>query len=413
MSRMTLVLLVVAAVATVVIVVLVIRRRRYISDLRARGWVFVSSPVLESVLDHQAPPFGLGFEREVDESISGTTTSGVRFHVFEYSCSGGGRPFDERVASLQLPLALPPLFVSHGPTRTGVHLPGAEIDPGWQVNAEGRDYVVAVLTGPVRDAVARFGATAGRIDLSIDGAQLVSVGAPRDPETLQAYLEALAVVVSALAVTELAPFAVPPAEARFGFFGRPDWTLVEREDSLIDTYGLTRQGSHHRTERVVRSPNDGLPLEAFVHRWQTTRTETYINTQGKVQTRRVTEHHDETVTAVWLPFSLPKLSINGGWGGRKVKFELEEFNNAYTVRTSDPKFASDVLHPRTMEYVMSAAPPGLEIEGQLVRFLPDEHDTLLIGRCADFVHELLARVPSFVWHDRGITPPRFRAAIDR
>ena len=38
-----------------------------------------SKPALESVLDHHAQPFGLGFVRKVDEAISGTTA--VRFSV--------------------------------------------------------------------------------------------------------------------------------------------------------------------------------------------------------------------------------------------------------------------------------------------------------------------------------------------
>ena len=44
-----------------------------------------SKPALESVLDHHAPPFGIGFVRKVDEAISGTTADGVPFRVFEYA----------------------------------------------------------------------------------------------------------------------------------------------------------------------------------------------------------------------------------------------------------------------------------------------------------------------------------------
>ena len=50
-----------------------------------------------------------------------------------------------------------------------------------------------------------------------------------------------------------------------------------------------------------------------------------------------------------MPFSLPLLSVGGGWGGKKVRFESEDFNDRFTVRTDTPKFAYDVIHPRTME----------------------------------------------------------------
>jgi hypothetical protein len=101
--------------------------------------------------------------------------------------------------------------------------------------------------------------------------------------------------------------------------------------------------------------------------------------------------------------------VDGGWGGERVRFESEEFNDAFTVRTSEPRFASVVIHPRTMEYLMATRPPGFRIEGQLMRFYPREHDTSLIGLCADVAHGFLARVPSFVWKDHQISPPPFRA----
>ncbi len=87
------------------------------------------------MLDHQAPPFGLGFERKVDEGVAGGTRAGIPFRVFEYTCSEGGPKFDQRLASLQLPLALPDLFVSAGGVRSGVRLPAVDIDPRLQVRA--------------------------------------------------------------------------------------------------------------------------------------------------------------------------------------------------------------------------------------------------------------------------------------
>ena len=161
---------------------------------------------------------------------------------------------------------------------------------------------------------------------------------------------------------------------------------------------------------MVRGNNDGLPLEAFVHRWETTHTETSTDSEGRTTTRTVTDHHDETVLAMSMPFPLPMLSVGvGGWGGEKVRFESEEFNDAFKVRTSSAKFASDVIHPRQMEYLMAIRPPGFTIDGQWIRFFPAQHDTLLIGLCADVAHGFLARIPAFVWKDLQVAPPAFRA----
>ncbi len=123
-----------------------------------------------------------------------------------------------------------------------------------------------------------------------------------------------------------------PGPPSFSFHGRPDWTLVGQDDSLVAKFGLTTAGSAHRTEKVVRGFNDGLPIEAFVHRWQTTHTESSTDSNGSSQTRTVTDHHSEVVTAVLLPFDFPPLAVGmgafsgGGRGGQKVRFESAEFN---------------------------------------------------------------------------------------
>jgi hypothetical protein len=412
MSDLAVIILVaVIAVVLAVVAFLIIRRRRYVLDLRRRGWTFDSKPALDWVLDHHAPPFGMGFERGVDEGVSGTTAAGVPFRVFEYTSKEGGPRFDQRLASLQLPIALPDLFISGAEPRTGARVPAVDLDPYLQVRAGDPGYARAVLSSAMTGAIATFGQAGHRIDLSIDGFQLVSVGAPKDPDALQAYLDLLSPIARAIDPAALAAYAVQPPPPGFGFYGRPDWLLVGRDDSLIAKYGLTRTGFGHTTEKVIRGHNDGLPLEAFVHTWKTQRTEHYTDSNGKSQTRTVTENHSEILMAVTMPFSLPLLSVGGGWGGKKVRFESEDFNDRFTVRTDTPKFAYDVIHPRTMEFLMAAPPPGFRIEGQQMRFSVSEHDTELIGYCADFAHAFLGRIPSFVWKDLQVTPPRFRAVV--
>ena len=387
---------------------LIIRRQRYVRALRGRGWTFESRPALESVLDHHAPPFGLGFVRKVDEQVSGTTSAGIPFRVFEYATSEGGPRFDERVASMQLPTPLPDLFVSTDGVRNGVQAVSVDVDPRFQVRALDPAYARAALSAGVLDAIAAFGQAGHRVDLSVDGQQLVAVGAPKDPDQLQAYLERLAAVAQAIDQEGLAPHRMAPPPAGFGFYGHPDWQLIGRDDTLIARYGLTTAGFGHTTEKVIRGNNDGLPIEAFIHRWQTRRTESYTDSEGRTRTRTVTENHSEIVTAIMMPFSFPLLSVGGGGGGKKIRFESEEFNQRFTVRTDNPKLASDVIHPRTMEFLMAVQPPGFRIEGDVTRFSVDRHDTQLIGICADFAHEFFGRVPTFVWKDLQISPPAFR-----
>ncbi len=407
-STIVIILIVIAVLVVGLIAFLIIRRQRYVRALRGRGWTFESRPSLDWVLDHHAPPFGVGFVRKVDEAISGQTASGVPFRVFEYTSSEGGPKFDDRMASMQLPLPLPDLFVSTHNARSGVELPPVEVDPRYQVRAADAGYAGTALSASVLDAITAFGQAGHKVDLSIDGQQLDAVGTPKDPEQLQGYLEKLGTVAQAFDPRALAPYRATPPTPGFAFYGHPDWQLIGRDDTLIAKYDLTTAGFGHSTEKAIRGSNDGLPIEAFIHRWKTQRTETYTDSNGHTRTRTVTENHSEVVTAIMMPFSFPMLSVGGGWGGKKVRFESEEFNDRFTVRTDNPKFASDVIHPRTMEFLMAAQPPGFRIAGNGMRFSVDKHDTQLIGFCADFAHEFFGRVPSFVWKNLQITPPTFR-----
>jgi hypothetical protein len=409
-SRGAQVALAVVLVVLAVIALLVVRRQRYVRALRSRGWTFVSSPVLESVLDHRAPPFGLGFERACDEEVTGSTRSGVPFRVVEYTAKEGGPPFDERIASLALRLPLPELFIGLGAVRPGVRAPLVPVEGALEVRAADPGYARALLSGPALAAIAAFGQAGHRVDLSVDGAHLVAVGAPKDPDELEAYLDALAPVALAVDPTALAGYAVPSVPPAFAFHGRPDWVLVGRDDSAIERYGLTTAGFGHSTEKVVRGTNDGLGVEGLVHRWKTQHTETSTDSEGRTQTRTVTDHHHEVVAAVSLPFAFPLLSVDGGRGGERVRFESEEFNDQFTVRCADLRFAYDVIHPRTMEFLMAVRPPGFRIEGQVMRFVVTQHDSELLGFCADFAHDFFARVPSFVWDNLRATPPPFRVS---
>ena len=84
-NTIVIILIAIAVLMLALAAFLIIRRQRYVRALGGRGWTFESRPALESVLDHHAPPFGLGFVRKVDEQVSGTTSAGIPFRVFEYA----------------------------------------------------------------------------------------------------------------------------------------------------------------------------------------------------------------------------------------------------------------------------------------------------------------------------------------
>ncbi len=396
-------------VAAAVGAVLWVRRRRYLGEVRALGWSHDARPSLAAVADLQAPPFGLGLHRSVDELVSGTTPGGADFRVFEYRYSGAGRAFSERMAALQLPFGLADAFLCPpGEARVGIGAGGRQL-----VQAGTGDFraistdagLAADLVAAVGGAAQEFGRATGNLDLAIDGSKLVASGAPKDPQRLASFLAALDPVAQAVAGSAALRTRQRAPAPRAHFYGHPDWTLLGSDDAVLGLYPVNTVGYGHRTEDLVRGLRDGIRLDAFIHRWKTDRTVTETDAQGRHHTRTVTDDHDQAVCGFLLPFRLPPISVNGARVGARVAFESSDFNDAFTVRTEAAKFASDVTHPRMMEWLLAERPPGWTVHGSVVTFDVDVHDLLVVDTCEAVLRAWLARFPRFVWQDLGMPEP--------
>jgi hypothetical protein len=402
---------VVVAVGALVGAIVIVRRRRYLGRVRALGWSHDSNPSLSSVADLDAPPFGLGLQRSIDELVAGTTPGGHAFRVFDYDYSGAGHRYSERVACLQLPFGLPDVFFgATDQARSGIspaeaHLVEVEDGP-LRVIAVDAGLATQVLAA-VGPAVAAFGKLAQQVDLSVDGNQLVAGSAPKDPDDLLAFLGALDPIAQALSEPGLRSMEVATLPDRFGFYGHPDWRFAEQGTAVLDYYPVTRGGYGHDVTDPITGLRDGIRMDAFTHRWKTDHTETVTDSEGHTHTRTVTDEHSEPVCGFLLPFGLPGLSVNGRRLGNKVSFESNDFNRAFTVRAEDPKFASDVIHPRTMEWLLASSPRGWTVQDRVVVFEVEDHDQLIIDACEATLRGWLGRIPRFVWADRGVPVPPY------
>ncbi|MFN3244707.1 MAG: hypothetical protein ACE37K_24595 [Planctomycetota bacterium] len=54
--------------------------------------------------------------------------------------------------------------------------------------------------------------------------------------------------------------------------------------------------------------------------------------------------------------------LKGAFGFDDIDFESDEFSRKYFVKSSDRRFAYDVLHPRMMEFLLAERPPMIDIE---------------------------------------------------
>lgn len=74
---------------------------------------------------------------------------------------------------------------------------------------------------------------------------------------------------------------------------------------------------------------------------------------------------------VHLPWRTPPLLVRregvfdklaGALGFDDIDFESDEFSRRFYVKSSDKRFAYDVVHPRAMEFLLAEQPPMIDIE---------------------------------------------------
>jgi hypothetical protein len=168
------------------------------------------------------------------------------------------------------------------------------------------------------------------------------------------------------------------------------------------------RGHSRKASNVFTGTADGgLPMVAFDYLYK----ETTTDSKGHSSTTT----YRFAVCVVRLPCPLPDLfvgnenfltRIGSAIGIEDIEFESDDFNRAFRVKSDNPKFASDLLHPRMMELLLAR---GRGIEWRLMGW---DMLTWRKGRLA--IPDLLERssllcrivqgIPSFVWKDRGYDP---------
>jgi hypothetical protein len=133
-----------------------------------------------------------------------------------------------------------------------------------------------------------------------------------------------------------------------------------REDPFrLDTlpFGLFRQGRGRGVENVVWGPWQALDVKVFDYWYYTESTDSKGNTSRR--------YHRFTCGCTPVPASWPHLSVAretiltrlGDFAGfRDIQFESDEFNRCFQVKSGDERFASYVIDPRMMEWLLEAGP---------------------------------------------------------
>jgi hypothetical protein len=181
------------------------------------------------------------------------------------------------------------------------------------------------------------------------------------------------------------------------------WQWVARDDSWTERFGGEPfgRGDDRKAENVLTGTYEGRPVVAFDYSYETSSTDSKGN--------RTTTTHRYAVCALGLPSWLPTLELGpesllsrfgNVLGLGDVELESEEFNRRYRVTASDPKFAYDVLHPRTMELLLARPTVSLRIAAADALAWDDgRHSVTELDERLATLHAVLEGIPSFVWND--------------
>lgn len=183
-----------------------------------------------------------------------------------------------------------------------------------------------------------------------------------------------------------------------GLGAEPGWGYFPSDPRFTGRWSTRPfgQGRHRRAYDVAIGVHNGMSCAAF----------TYQYTEGSGDNQCTTVMG---VTTLLLPGRLPPITVTPeslagdiapGIVGVGVDVESDTFNRRYRVRTPYPKYASDVLTPRTVEALLSVEPFSWCIDGcDIVAWGPATDDVASVLARLDMLATIANNIPQFVWKD--------------
>jgi hypothetical protein len=172
-----------------------------------------------------------------------------------------------------------------------------------------------------------------------------------------------------------------------------DYTLDERF-----SFGCLRQGHRRYAYNRMAGTWQGYELLGFDYHY-----ETYSHDS---KGRRQTHHHHFSAVILKSPVPLKQLFIRPeGFldrlaefiGFDDIDFESIEFSREFYVKAPDKRWAYDVLHPRTMEFLLHSPRFSIPFDGEWAiayrasRFKPEE-----FGAAAEVLRGIIERLPRYL-----------------
>ncbi len=185
------------------------------------------------------------------------------------------------------------------------------------------------------------------------------------------------------------------------------WSYTQRDDRWAGAFnGAPFDSGHNRqASNILRGEFDTRGFVAFDYVYYTTETST--DSEGRTTSREVA--HRYSVVGLEVGASFPPLAVSpegmfsrmvGRLTNRDIELESEDFNRAFTVTCPDRKFASDVLHPRMMEFLLTHPDSSFRFDGAWVLSVDNRRvDLEDVEPRLHHLDTIVDNVPEFVWRE--------------
>ncbi len=169
-------------------------------------------------------------------------------------------------------------------------------------------------------------------------------------------------------------------------------------DDRHEQFDCLRQGSNRYAHNVTQGAWKGREATFFDYHYET-------HSRGS-KGRSTTHHHRFSGVIVNSPVALKPLfirpegffdKITEFFGYDDIDFESAEFSRKFYVKSPDRKWAYDVIHPRTMEFLLQAPRFTLKFDTDcVIAFCSSKFSPRRFEEAGDVITGILDRLPDYV-----------------
>lgn len=174
-------------------------------------------------------------------------------------------------------------------------------------------------------------------------------------------------------------------------------------DSRFERFSCLQQGDDRYAYNIVRGDWEGRRFRGFDYHYSTTSTDS--------KGRRTTHHHHFSAVIIECDVPMKQLSIRreglfdklaGFFGWDDIDFESAAFSDEFKVNAKDRRWAYDVLHARTMEFLLQAPRFSLEFSrNHAIAWRNSRFDIEEYESAVEVVVGILDRLPDYVREQRS------------